>query len=44
MWTLPLVGEDIKQNQRRQWHSVTLPREHSPPEAVAAAFRKVNVE
>src|SRR5450759_652397 len=29
MWTLPLVGEDIKQNQRRQWHSVTLPREHS---------------
>jgi hypothetical protein len=21
MWTLPLGGGDIKQNQRRQWHS-----------------------
>jgi hypothetical protein len=25
MWTLPLGGGDIKQNQRLQWHSV-IPR------------------
>jgi hypothetical protein len=25
MWTLPLGGGDIKQNQRRQWHAGILP-------------------
>src|SRR5258708_7203519 len=37
MWTLPLGGDDIKQNQRRQWHSLIILRAIKRPSRAGLA-------